>query len=112
MKLQDFQQIETKKDGIYRLVPEDQLEAMINKTIHQTSLFQLFHTYGTLLRAFRGIKNLNQSELAERATVERKALYLLEEDRTTKPKSETHKRLVDVLGLEFDQIARLLRLIE
>lgn len=111
MKVEDFTQIEMTEQGVYRMVPENQLRILLAVS-EQDVLPHLIQTYGTLLRVFRGIKNLNQCELSKQIGMERKVIYLLEENKTSKPKIETHTKLTTILGSEFDLLARKLNFID
>ncbi len=110
MKLDDFPQVEIQHGGKYRLVSDQRLTELIAAYESSSPLLLLIQqtatSYGTTVQLMRTLLGMTRTQLADKAQIERKALYLIEEGQTKKPKGTTHAQLVMALGTHFEKITR------
>jgi predicted ATPase len=75
----------------------------------QASMTEETHAFGALLRRFRTLAGLTQSELAERSSLSVRGISDLERGVNTHPRSYTVRQLADALRLSADDRQALVR---
>lgn len=102
-RAEDFQAIEINSLGVYRLVPEDILKELIDRSTVGGKLLFLNNqmTLGQIIKNYRDIRGLKQRELAEKIKITNASMCNIENGTTKNPSAKTLKKMCDVFGDEF-----------